>query len=81
MDTKCDLNLKSAWLNYTSHKYLGITITDSGDIKADVSAFVDDKNKQVNIKLGNFMTNTCAPIVVKLKVVIVMYKFIPNIWL
>ena len=62
MDTKCDLNLKSALLHYTSHhKYLGIIITDSGDIKTDVSAFVDDKNKQVNIKLANFMTkNLCT---------------------
>ena len=71
MDTKCALKLKNTWLNYTNqHRYLGIIISDSGEIKADVSAFIDEKNKQINVKLANFMSkNLHAPVMVKLKVV------------
>ena len=70
-DIKCDLKLEDGWLNYKrSQKYLGIIITDSGNIKNDVSAFTDDKNKHVNIKLANFIKkNMYAPIMIKLKVV------------
>ena len=36
-DIKFDLKLEDGWLNYKrSQKYLGIIITDSGNIKNDV---------------------------------------------
>ena len=69
-DIRCDLKLEDGWLNYKkTQKYLGVIITDSGNIKYDISEFLMDKNKEVNIKLANFMRkNSLAPVNIKLKV-------------
>ena len=70
-DMKCYLKLKNGWLKYKScQKYLGVLISDSGILKDDIDAFLKDKNKDVIIKLANFMRkNEHAPIVAKLNVV------------
>ena len=57
------------WLNYKRQQYLGLIVTNSGNTKYDIAEFLKDKNKEVNIKLANFMRkNSLAPINVKLKV-------------
>ena len=70
-DFKSDLKLEDGWLNYKGcHKYLGAIITDSGNVKDDLAAFVMEKSKHVCIKLANFMRkNAHAPVLVKMKVV------------
>ena len=69
-DIRCDLKLDNGWLDYKNcQKYLGVLISDSGVLKYDIDAFLKLKNKDVNIKLANFIRkNAYAPIVVKLKV-------------
>ena len=50
--------------------FLGVIFSDTGIIKHDISLFIADKNKQVFVKLANFLLrNQFAPIVIKLKVV------------
>ena len=70
-DIRCHLKLSNGWLIYRrKQKYLGAIFSDSGFIKQDVSTYLNDKNKYVNIKLATFMfSNKFAPIPVKLKVV------------
>ena len=70
-DTRCHLKIESGWLEYkTSHKYLGAIFNDLGNLREDVTTFLDKKHKDVNVKLANFMNkNQLAPIMMKLKVV------------
>ena len=70
-DKRCDLKLEKGWLQYSKcHKYLGVIISHSGSLKDDINEFVKDKNKDVSVKLTNFIRkNTYAPICVKLNVV------------
>ena len=69
-DIRCDLKLEDGWLYYKKRqKHLGVIITDSRKTKYDIAEFLEDKNKEVNIKLANFMRkNSLAPINVKFKV-------------
>ena len=71
IDIKCPLRLTSGWLQYkASQTYLGSIFTDTGILKADLSLFLEKKNKEVNVKLASFLNqNEYAPISVKLKVV------------
>ena len=70
-DTRSELKLNDEWLDYSNcHKYLGVYITDSGNITDDIGEALNKKNKEINIKLANFVRkNGQAPIMVKLKVV------------
>ena len=69
-DYKVDLKLKSGWLPYSSTTvYLGSLFTDSGIIADDITQHSLNKNKNVSVKLANFITNNSgAPITVKTKV-------------
>ena len=71
IDIKCDIKMKSGWLEYKkSQKYLGVIFTDTGVLKNDINNFLDKKNKDVNVKLASFITNNeLAPVMIKLKVV------------
>ena len=68
---KCNLELKSGWLNYNSvQKYLGAIFTDSGSVSRDVDSFLKQKTKEVNVKLASFLIkNELAPLSVKLRIV------------
>ena len=70
-DFKCKLKLKCGSLAYKkSQKYLGVMFSETGVLKDDIPLFMADKNKQVFVKLANFLLrNQFAPIVIKLKVV------------
>ena len=70
-DIKCHIRLSNGWLSYRQkHKYLGAIFSDTGSIHQDVSTYLSDKSKHVNVKLAAFMfSNKFAPIPVKLKVV------------
>ena len=70
-DIKCHIRLSNVWLSYRQkHKYLGAFFSDTGSIHQDVSTYLSDKSKHVNVKLAAFMfSNKFAPIPVKLKVV------------
>ena len=50
-DTKCDLQLQNGMLPYKSElKYLGVKISDSGNLKEDVNRYVDGKRSNLSIK-------------------------------
>ena len=70
-DVKCHLKLRSGWLKYNSvQKYLGVIFTDSGSLNNDVSLFLKQKTKEINVKFASFhIKNEYAPIAVKLQVV------------
>ena len=70
-DIKSNLKMESGYLKYKkSQKYLGAIFTDCGVIKDDVGKFLVEKNKQVSVKLANFIyRNKYTPIMAKLKVV------------
>ena len=52
-DLKFDLKLEIGWLKYkSSQKYLGTIFTDIGILKADISSFIEKKNKDINVKLA-----------------------------
>ncbi len=70
-DVKCNLKLKSGWLNYNGvQKYLGAIFTDSGSLSNDIPMFLKKKTKEVNVKFARFLVkNEYAPLYVKLKVV------------
>ena len=65
-----DLQLKNGILEYKSVlTYLGVKISDSGDIKQDIESFIDGKRANITIKFGNFCRrNFLAPLQIKLKV-------------
>ena len=69
-DNKVDLKLTSGWLPYRSSTvYLGSLFSDSGLICNDIAQHALHKNKDVSIKLANFITNNpCSPITVKYKI-------------
>ena len=66
-DTKCDLQLRNGTLPYKSEvKYLGVKISDSGNLKEDVNRYVDGKRSDLSIKFRNFCRkNFLAPLFVK----------------
>ena len=70
-DVKCNLKLKSGWLNYNGvQKYLGAIFTDTGSLAIDMGLFLKKKTKEVNVKFARFLLkNEYAPLSVKLKVV------------
>ena len=70
-DLRSVLKLDDEWLKYKKcQKYLGVLITDSGNLRDDIDALVNHKNKDVCVKLPNFVRkNKHAPVTIKLKVV------------
>ena len=70
-DLRSSLKLNHGWLNYkTCQKYLGVLIMDTGNLRDDIEAFIASKNKEVCVKLANFVRkNDLAPVMIKLKVV------------
>ena len=69
-DVKKNLPLKNGFLPYKSViKYLGVKISDSGNLKEDINRYVDGKRSNLSIKFRNFCRkNFLAPLFVKLKV-------------
>ena len=69
-DLKTPLGLSYGALKYKSVvKYLGMKISDSGNIMADVVLNIEDKRPNVTIKFGNFCRkNFLAPLDTKLTV-------------
>ena len=69
-DPKTPLGLNYGALKYKSVvKYLGMKISDSGSITADIIANINDKRPNVTIKFGNFCRkNFLAPLDTKLTV-------------
>ena len=69
-DIKCDLPLKNGTLPYKSEvKYLGVKISDSGNLKEDVNRYVEGKRSNLSIKFRNFCRkHFLAPLFVKLKI-------------
>ena len=69
-DLKTPLDLSYGALKYKSVvKYLGMKISDSGNIVADVIMNIEDKRPNVTIKFGNFCRkNFLAPLDIKLTV-------------
>ena len=67
---KKNLQLKNGILEYkTILTYLGIKISDSGEIKRDIESYIDGKRANITIKFGNFCRkNFLAPLLIKLKV-------------
>ena len=71
-DLRSSLKLNHGWLNYkTSQKYLGVLVMDTGNLRDDIEAFLASKNKEVCVKLADFVrkNDDLAPIMIKLKVV------------
>ena len=69
-DIKCNLELKNGILPYKNElKYLGIKISDSGNLREDVSRYVEAKRNNLSIKFRNFCRrHFLAPLFVKTKV-------------
>ena len=69
-DSKCCLLLKNGILAYKSEiTYLGVKISDTGNIKHDIDLYIDGKRSNLTVKYGNFCRkNFLAPLNVKLKV-------------
>ena len=67
---KKNLHLKNGILEYKNIlTYLGIKISDSGEIKRDIESYVDGKRANITIKFGNFCRkNFLAPLFIKLQV-------------
>ena len=54
-DHKISLNLAYGYLKYkATQKYLGVIITDSGNMKQDISQFIHEKRSNVSVKFVNF---------------------------
>ena len=69
-DLKEPLKLRNGFLIYKSVvKYLGMKISDTGDMKVDMDLNIDSKRSSLTIKFGNFCRkNFLAPLEVKLNV-------------
>ena len=69
-DIKCNLQLKNGMLPYKNElKYLGIKISDTGNLREDVSRYVEAKRNNLSIKFRNFCRrHFLAPLFVKIKV-------------
>ena len=69
-DEKCQLELNKGQLKYKSEiTYLGVIISDSGNLRQDIISLVAEKRSNVTIKFNNFCgKNFLAPLNVKLKV-------------
>ena len=69
-DIKNDLRLKNGVLEYKSVvTYLGVKISDAGNLKNDIDLYIEGKRSNVTIKFSNFCRrNFLAPIDVKMKV-------------
>ena len=69
-DERVNLELKNGVLEYHSiMKYLGVKISDNGNLKRDIELHIEDKRANVTIKFGNFCRkNFLAPLEVKLHV-------------
>ena len=69
-DLKSNLPLKNGMLPYKEEiKYLGVKISDSGNLREDVNRYIEGKRSNLSIKFRNFCRkNFLAPLFVKLKV-------------
>ena len=69
-DIKTDLKLQNGILKYTSIvTYLGVKISDTGNIMHDIELYVNEKRKNVSIKFTSFCKkNFLAPLETKIKV-------------
>ena len=69
-DTKCNLQLINGFLPYKCElKYLGVKISDTGNLKEDVNRYVESKRSNLSIKFRNFCRmHFLAPLFVKMKV-------------
>ena len=69
-DLKRGILLKNGILDYKqSITYLGVLISDCGNVKEDVLSFVTGKRSNLTVKFGNFCRkNFLAPLQVKMKV-------------
>lgn len=69
-DTKSDLHLEHGTIEYEAkYVYLGVVVSDTGNISYDIDQFVQSKRANVTIKYNNFLRkNFLAPLPVKLKV-------------
>ena len=69
-DVKEPLKLRNGFLIYKSVvKYLGMKISDTGNMKVDMDLNIDSKRSSLTIKFGNFCRkNFLAPLEVKLNV-------------
>ena len=69
-DTKIPIKVGNSNLEYKSKQtYLGVLITDTGNIMADIKTSVEYKRPNLTIKYNNFcQVNSQAPLSVKLKV-------------
>ena len=70
LDRKISLRLKNGYLKYkATQSYLGVIITDKGNLKHDVSSYIKGKRSNVLFKFVNFCSkNFMAPFYVKLQV-------------
>ena len=69
-DVKEALKLRNGYLSYKSVvKYLGMKISDTGNMKFDIDLNIDSKRSSLTIKFGNFCRkNFLAPLETKLNV-------------
>ena len=69
-DVKCRIELDKGFLDYKKQLiYLGVMISDTGNIKEDITSLVDDKRSNVTIKFTNFCAkNFLAPLDIKFNV-------------
>ena len=67
---KTNLTMNNGFIKYKNIlKYLGILISDTGNIKKDTDLFVMEKRRDIYIKFTNFCArNYLAPLKVKLDV-------------
>ena len=69
-DIKCKIELDKGSLDYKEEiSYLGIVISQSGNLKQDITTYITEKRSNITIKFNNFCgKNFLAPLNVKLKV-------------
>ena len=69
-DRRINIKLKKGYLKCKSvQSYLGVIITNEGNLKNDVSKYIEDKRSNILIKFVNFCNkNFMAPFHVKLQV-------------
>ena len=69
-DVKSRIELNKGFLDYKEElTYLGVKISDTGNMKEDIVSLLDGKRSNVTIKFTNFCTkNFLAPLDIKIKV-------------
>ena len=56
---KCDLKLKNGILEYKPIvTYLGVIVSDTGNIRNDIEKYVEEKRSNITIKYSNFLYDT-----------------------